>query len=324
MISVVQRGVPKDHLTFLMDDQANNAAVRKQWPKFVADAAADKDCDWIVAYWGSHGGFSPRSRTHIISCFDSSVEVDWIVETLIDGLTPPKRTDVRVMLFADACYSGGLPLAVRRYAADTRPGARPPFVQRRDPPPTAKRLLNPTAAVSSTFSQQTAWSGWRFVNCLRRAFCGDACVLMQRPTATGVTFDDLYRYTQSFMSHCADGFPMLSAVNGFNPSGLTIADVAAAPDTGVGAQGEGWHLPGRPVKFSVGEEVSVDDHKNAAKVVDVWANLYVARHCCSACSTPSASRLTADLVLCGARAVAWFITPILRCGTTNGSAQNVC
>ncbi len=61
-----------------------------------------------------------------------------------------------------------------------------------------KELSHPIFALSSTYSQQTAWSGWRFIDCMRKAFSGDSCMALKSKTPKkGVTCYDLFRCVSS-------------------------------------------------------------------------------------------------------------------------------
>ena len=185
-------GIPKANIVFLKDDEATTEAVKAALVKHLEES---NDGDTLIFYYGSHGHYDPKAKTHGVSSYDGHIEVPWFFETIENEFYGDK-----VFVFSDTCYSGG-------------------FVEE-----AARRRSNISyGAISSTYSQQVGWSGWRFVNCLIRGFSGDPLVDINQDGY--IDFDDLYRFAERYMSFCAEGKPMSTTTGVFSPK-CVLAEAA--------------------------------------------------------------------------------------------------
>jgi hypothetical protein len=88
-------------------------------------------------------------------------------------------------MFADTCYSGGIVEFANRRASHIS-----------------------YAALSSTFSHNVGWSGWRFVESLMRGVGGDPVADVNGDGK--VDLGDLARFVERHMSFAAEGKPMFT------------------------------------------------------------------------------------------------------------------
>lgn len=168
------RGVPADRITFLMDGAATEKNARAKLTELLQRSAPDET---LIFYFGSHGGHDPEKGTWWFSTFDGRIPMEWAFESIEKDF---KGT--RAMLFSDSCYSGGLvELAGKRSTSISY------------------------AVLSSTSPRQVAWSGWRFVDVLMRAFGGNPAVDLDGDGH--VEFDELARYATRRMAFVAEGRP---------------------------------------------------------------------------------------------------------------------
>lgn len=196
------RGVPKNQITFLQDAAATTQRVEQE---FVASLRASQPDELLLFYYGSHGNYDAETQTYTFASYDDEVNFSWVFEAL-----GAHFKGAAACLIADSCHSGGIVELI---------------------PQRAPRLAY--LGLSSTHAHNTAWSRWRFVDCLIRGFSGDPRVDLNGDGQ--IDWADLARYTERHMAFVAEGKPMFGVANGFSPN-LCIADVKGSlADPQVGA-----------------------------------------------------------------------------------------
>ena len=173
-----EHGVPKKQVKVLLDADATVANVQKEFSQFMRDSQPD---ELLICYLSGHGysgGFY---------LFDDTLDSEWF----FDEIEKDYR-GARAFLMADCCFSGGIvELAQKRKTSIAY------------------------ACLSSTYSQQTAWSGWRFAQCLMRGFEGNPVVDLNGDGHVDLT--ELADYSAHYMAFAAEGKPMFTTTNGFSP-----------------------------------------------------------------------------------------------------------
>lgn len=147
----------------------------------------------LLFYFGSHGTYDAERGTYAFSTYDGHLPFTWAFESIERYFKGPQ-----VLMFADCCHSGGIVDIARQLASN-----------------------HAYACLSSTFSHNYAWSGWRFIGCLMRGLEGDPVVDLNGDGK--IELEELARYTEKHMAFVAEGRPMFVATNGFNP-GLVLAE----------------------------------------------------------------------------------------------------
>lgn len=187
---LIQRGIPKDQIVFLSDKRATTQNIKREFTSFLRKS---KEGEMLFFYFGSHGGYDPNTGVCEFFTFDDELPFQWVFDAIDRDF---KGT--RAFLTADCCHSGGIvELAQRR----------------------TSRVAY--ACLSSTYTHQTAWSGWRFVFCLLRGFSGDPVVDLNNDGHVDVA--EFANYTERYMSFAAEGKPMFCTTHGFNPQ-MILAD----------------------------------------------------------------------------------------------------
>jgi hypothetical protein len=272
-------GVPNEQMMLLQRTAATAANVDRQLGLFLRRT---RPGDMLVFYFSGHGG------RNTLSMHDRKVPKAGLIHVIETHF----RGD-RAMLFIDTCYSGG----VVELAA-------------------AQRGRISYAALSSTFSQQSASSGCRFLQCMLRGFAGNPVVDLDRDGH--VTFNELCRYSERYMAFAAEGKPIFVTTGQFDSQfRLAKSTGRLAPRVGelVERNDKGqWHKAEilensakglkihytrntRPDKdeivsadvlrvplfdkFRVGQTVQVlsgvDDKWHSARVLDTFENLHLCR-----------------------------------------------
>ncbi|MDR3615502.1 MAG: hypothetical protein P4L53_18225 [Candidatus Obscuribacterales bacterium] len=104
-------------------------------------------------------------------------------------------------MFSDCCYSGGI---VEIASKRTTP------IQ--------------YACLSSAYSHNVAYSGWRFLDCILRGFSGASVVDLNGDGHIGL--DELALFSEKHMAFVAEGKPMFATTNGFDPR-MILSDVSS-------------------------------------------------------------------------------------------------
>ena len=100
-------------------------------------------------------------------------------------------------MFADCCYSGGIvELAQQRKTSIAY------------------------ACLSSTYSHNVGFSGWRFLDCLLRGFSGAPVVDLDGDGH--IELDELANFSEKHMAFVAEGKPMFATTNGFDPKNHSV------------------------------------------------------------------------------------------------------
>jgi hypothetical protein len=198
-----QRGVPRGQIVFLKDGQATSRSIQNEFSRLLRQSKPD---ELLLFYFGSHGQYDPKTgRCRFIS-FDGSLPFEWAFEAI-----EQQFKGSRALLTADCCHSGGIvEMAGRR------------------------RSKIAYACLSSTYTHQTAWSGWRFLECLIRGFEGNPIV--DQADRGYVDLESLASYTERYMAFAAEGKPEFTTTHGFDPR-LRLAKTdtgSARPDRQVG------------------------------------------------------------------------------------------
>lgn len=171
---LVARGVPKQNIVFLMDEQATKPAVEKALRSHLSASAADET---LLFYFGSHGNYNAKTGAHSFSTFESSVPMEWVLDEI-----EAHFRGAQALLFADSCYSGGLATRAARRSGSVA-----------------------YSVLGSTGPQQVAWSKWRFVDSLIKGFSGDPLLDLNGDGA--VNLAELSAYTGARMAFAAEGKP---------------------------------------------------------------------------------------------------------------------
>jgi hypothetical protein len=180
-----ERGVPKQHIIHLMDDEASLANVKKHFTQLMQES---KPGELLVFYFGGHGSYGDHHKPGSLCLFDQQFDPNWLFDEMEKDFKGS-----RALLFADCCFSGGIvELAKKR-----------------------KTAAIGYACLSSTYSTQEATSGSRFQLCLMRGFEGDPRVDLNGDGH--VDFEELATYTERYMAFAAEGKPMFTTTKGFNP-----------------------------------------------------------------------------------------------------------
>ncbi len=102
-----EMGVPADHIVLLVDEMATAAAFRTTFQDLIGRAG---EGDKVLVFFSGHGDQLPPgsggreegdSANEAICLYDGEIEDDWIASALSGEHAP-------VILFMDACFSGGL------------------------------------------------------------------------------------------------------------------------------------------------------------------------------------------------------------------------
>ncbi|MFO0614755.1 MAG: agenet domain-containing protein [Polyangiaceae bacterium] len=234
------RGVPADRSTVLLDDRATSSGVEEALRRSL-DASQPNET--LVFYFGSHGGYDAQTGRHTFSTFDGSLPMEWAVDEI-----EARFKGSRALLFADSCYSGGLVEIV-----------------------TSKPRRVAYAALASTSAHELAYSAWRFIDVLMRAFSGDP--LMDEDRDGRVEFLEASRFVEHHMAFIAEGKPMYATTGGLDELVLANAARPHPSDPRVGRYVEvEWHDRWYKAEIQAvrGAEALVHYTSNALHESDEW------------------------------------------------------
>lgn len=209
------RGVPREQLVYLADQAATSEAIQTQLAALLTQSKPEET---LLIYVGSHGSYKAKTDAHGFSSFDGHLPV----ETILAPLESAFR-GARVLLFSDTCYSGGF---VEKAEQNVKRRSGEGFAY---------------GAVSSTGPHQVAWSGWRFVDLLMRAFSGNPVV--DEDADGAVSLADLANYASRHMAFIAEGRSISLISPGLSPS-YALAKAARKSHPRVGERLEvEWPAP---------------------------------------------------------------------------------
>lgn len=188
------RGVPATQIEFLTDANADSDSVCQHFDKFLAQSKPD---EFLIFYFGSHGSYNAKAGTYSYVTYDGHLPFQFAFNAIERSFKGS-----RVLMFSDCCYSGGIVEI-------------------------AKTRQSPIqyACLSSAYSHNVAYSGWRFLDCILRGFSGASVVDLNGDGH--VCLDELALFTGKHMAFVAEGKPMFATTNGFDRS-MILADVKAA------------------------------------------------------------------------------------------------
>jgi hypothetical protein len=182
---LITKGVPKDKITFLKDKEATLANIQTKVKEALSQSTPDET---LIFYIGSHGGYdATKQQWNYYTYEEGKLNFSWILQALNTYFKGQKA-----LLFSDSCYSGGMI----------------ELAQKQKP----KMQL---AILSSAYQHNIAYSGWRFIDVLMRAFNGDAVVDVNQSGV--ITIDDLFHYARKHMEFVAEGMPQFWLSEGFSP-----------------------------------------------------------------------------------------------------------
>jgi hypothetical protein len=188
------RGVPENQIVFLTDAKADSDSVRDQFDKFLAQSKPE---ELLIFYFGSHGSYNAKADTYSYVSYDGHLPFQFAFDTIEHGFKGS-----RVLMFSDCCYSGGIvEIASKRQTP----------IQ--------------YACLSSAYSHNVAYSGWRFLDCILRGFSGASAVDLNGDCHVGL--DELALFSEKHMAFVAEGKPMFATTNGFDPH-MILSDVSSA------------------------------------------------------------------------------------------------
>ena len=193
-----ERGVPASQIVFLKDEQATTQNIKSEFASFLRKSSPG---EMLFFYFGSHGAYDPATGKFSFCAFNDNLSFSWALNAIESDF---KGT--RAFLMTDCCYSGGIvDLAEKRETSIAY------------------------ACLSSTYAHQTAWSGWRFMQCLIRGLAGDPVV----------DLDELAAYTARYMAFAAEGKPGFTTTGDYNPK-LRLAITTGQKRSRVGELLEAW------------------------------------------------------------------------------------
>lgn len=280
-----ERGVRAGQVLLLKDRQATTHNVQSQFASFLRQSQPGET---LIFLFSSHGGYNAGTGKYSFYTYDDKLPFTWAFQAIERDFKGSQA-----ILMADCCYSGGI--------AELAATRKTPIAY---------------ACLSSTYGHQTAWSGWRFIQCLNRCLEGNPVVDLNGDGQ--ITLAELAGYTARYMAFAAEGKPMFTTTGGFNPE-LRLTAASARKDARVGELLEAWsgsawakaeildtranwfkvHFtkdttatkdgwvaaaslrPFRFERFPVGAEVNVQDHGDAwhpAKVLERWESLHWCRY----------------------------------------------
>lgn len=178
------RGVPASQILFLKDEQATTKNIKSQFEDFLRHSKPDET---LFFYFGSHGDYDPETAQYDYCTFNGTLSFDWTFNSIEHNFKGS-----HAILTTDCCHSGGIVELL---------GKRNPKIA--------------YACLSSTYAHQTAWSGWRFMQCLHRGFAGNPVVDLDGDGQ--VRLDELAAYSAKYMSFAAEGKPTFATTRGFGP-----------------------------------------------------------------------------------------------------------
>jgi len=188
------RGVPENHMVFLSDEQANTRNIKEKFDDFLSRSVKG---EFLIFYFSSHGHYDAETGAFAYATYDGRLPFEWAFDSIERSFKGS-----HVLMFADCCYSGGIvEMASKR---------RTPIAY---------------ACLSSTYSHNIGFSGWRFFDCIMRGFGGSPVVDLNGNGR--IELDELARFTEKHMAFVAEGRPMFTTTNGFDPK-LVLADATGA------------------------------------------------------------------------------------------------
>jgi hypothetical protein len=178
------RGVPKDQITFIKNQSATLAHVRRSFDTLLARAPADAVL-WL--YFAGHG-----DKRDDGVCEFRLYDGQWPIPDVISAIER-RFAGSTALLFADCCYSGSLGMEAMQRAGRVSYGAL-------------------TSSLASTMST----GAWTFTECLIAGLRG---TLPHKPDGeSSITFAELARFAEREMAFNDGQLSTCVTANGFDPS----------------------------------------------------------------------------------------------------------
>lgn len=177
-----KRGVPEHQILFLADEKAGSENVKKSFNEFLVKSNPG---EFLIFYFSSHGEYDAEKGAFAYDTFDGTLPFQWAFDAI-----ESRFRGREVLMFADCCYSGGI--------VEMAPKRRTDIAY---------------ACLSSTYSHNVGFSGWRFFDCVLRGFGGAPVVDLDGDGR--IDLEELARFTERHMAFVAEGRPMFTTTNGF-------------------------------------------------------------------------------------------------------------
>lgn len=203
--TLIARGVPRERLTYLADEEATLARAREALAAAVAACGPE---DTFLFYWAGHGDRTDAGVSYAVpfDAGDDSTRTCLAYDEVARAIE--RGTMRRALSFADTCYSGALADALV-----ARPGGPP------------------RAGFGASSASESSTGNWTFTDAVIAAVAGDA--IADRDRDRSVTVDDLTRFVEEEMAFADGQLANVHCTNDF-PRTLTLSSAAAAPCTRYG------------------------------------------------------------------------------------------
>jgi hypothetical protein len=202
------KGVANNNITFLTDEQADSDSIKQHFAALLSESSPN-EC--LIFYFSSHGSYNAKSGHYSYLTYDGHLPFQWAFEAIEHNFK-----GARVLMFADCCYSGGIAeLALQR---------KSPIKY---------------ACLSSTYSHNVGFSGWRFFDCVLRGFSGAPVVDLDGDGF--IELDELARFSEEHMAFVAEGKPMFATTNDFNRRWIIADATGKKKSPEIGNYVEAWH-----------------------------------------------------------------------------------
>lgn len=199
------RGVPEPQIVFLEDQQATKSRIEQS---FVALLKKARPGDLLVFYYAGHG-----VREDGITCFANyditreTLKTGWRIPAIFDAIERHYQ-GARVLLTADACYSGGLGVEARRRHDKIAYGV-----------------------LTSVQPNSTSTRNWTFTESLLKGLRGEPTVDLNGDGQ--IRLDELARYTEEEMAFAEGQKSWFSTAHGFDRD-MSLAQATQAKDRTAG------------------------------------------------------------------------------------------
>jgi hypothetical protein len=202
------KGVPANQIEFLTDAQADSDSVKQHFDDFLAKSNSDET---LIFYFGSHGSYNAKTGAYSYITYDGHLPFQWAFDAIDSEFKGNK-----VMMFADCCYSGGIVDIAQKRKTSIK-----------------------YACLSSAYSHNVAFSGWRFLDCILRGLSGAPVVDLNGDGV--IELNELAEFSEKHMSFVAEGKPMFATTNGFDPRLILADDSSVKKSKAIGTYVEDWH-----------------------------------------------------------------------------------